>query len=122
MRALADENFPRPALESLRQAGWDVASVAETRPGSPDVEVARECAREGRVLLTFDKDFGEMVFRKGLPAGSGIVLFRDAPESPEDAAALALRLAAVQPDLRDTFCVVRRDRIRVRRLRGRYGT
>ena len=82
MTFLADENFPRPALLVLREAGNDVRSVAEDCPGSSDEYVADLCARDARVLLTFDKDFGELVFRRGLRAGLAIVLFRVVPESP----------------------------------------
>ncbi len=113
---LADENFPRPALEALRKAGWDVFSIAGSCPGISDDEVIAVCAGHERVLLTFDKDFGELVFRRGLSAASGVVLFRITPETPEDAAALALALVESQPDLAGTFCVVTRDRIRVRRM------
>jgi predicted nuclease of predicted toxin-antitoxin system len=116
MRILADENFPRPALEALRKAGWDVFSIAEDRPGIPDEDVAELCAAQQRILFTFDKDFGELVFRWGLPAGSGVVLFRITQDSPEKAADLALALVESQPDLRGSFCVVTRDRIRVRPL------
>jgi hypothetical protein len=75
------------------------------------------CARSSsRILLTFDKDFGELIFHRGLPAGSGVVLFRITPDSPEEAADVALALVESQPDLRGFFCVVTRDRIRVRPL------
>ena len=67
--------------------------------------------------MTFDKDFGEIVFRRGLAAGSGVVLFRITMASPEEAADLALALVETQPDLRGSFCVVTRDRVRVRPLR-----
>ena len=91
MRILADENFPRPALAALREAGWDVFSIAEECPG-------------------------ELIFRHGLPAGSGVVLFRITPESPGEAADVALALAESGKELRGSFCVVTRDRIRVRPL------
>lgn len=116
MRVLADENFPRPALDALRKAGWDVFSIAEECPGVSDEEVAALCEEQKRILLTFDKDFGELIFRRGLPAGSGVVLFRITPESPEEAADVALALVESQPDLHGSFCVVTRDRIRVRPL------
>ncbi len=116
MRFLADENFPRPALVALRNAGWDVFSIAEECPGVPDEDVAALCADQRRILLTFDKDFGELVFHRGLPAGSGVVLFRITPDSPEEAADVALALVQAQPDLAGSFCVVTRDRIRIRPL------
>ena len=114
MTFLADENFPRPALVALRRAGHEVFSIAEDCPGISDEEVAALCAEQHRTLLTFDKDFGELVFRRGLPAGSGVVLFRITPASPEEAADLALALVSSPTDLHGAFCVVTRDRIRVR--------
>ena len=90
--------------------------IAEECPGASDEEVAALCADQQRILLTFDKDFGELIFHRGLPAGSGAVLFRITPNSPEEAAVVALALVESQPDLRGFFCVVTRDRIRVRPL------
>ena len=95
MKFLADENFPRPALEALLKAGWDVVSIAEECPGVPDEDVAALCAAQERILLTFDKDFGELVFHRGLPAGSGVVLFRITPDSPEEAAEVAVAAGSV---------------------------
>ena len=86
-------------------------------PGISDEEVAALCAEGQRILLTFDKDFGELIFRRGLSAGSGVILFRLIPEFPEEAAEVALALVKSQQDLNGTFCVVTRDRIRVRPMR-----
>lgn len=105
MTFVTDESFPRPALAALRNAGWEVFSVAEECPGISDEEVAALCSQSERVLLTFDKDFGELVFHRGLSAGSGVVLFRFIPESPEEVADAAVALLQSQPDLRGTFAL-----------------
>src|SRR5882672_9255904 len=83
MRLLADENFPRTVLIALRKRGYDVASVWEEARGSEDESVLARAQREQRILVTFDKDFGELAFRRGLPAECGIVLFRIGAGSPE---------------------------------------
>src|ERR1051326_2469609 len=70
MKFLADENFPRPALAPLRNAGSEVFSVAEECPGISDEEVAALCSESHQVLLTFDNDFGELAFHRGLSAGT----------------------------------------------------
>ncbi len=120
MTFMADENFPRPALEALRNAGWEVFSVAEECAGISDEEVAALCSESHRVLLTFDKDFGELVFRRGLSAGSGVVLFRLIPESPEEEADRRLGAASnLSRIINGTFCVITRERIRVRPMRHR---
>jgi predicted nuclease of predicted toxin-antitoxin system len=76
MRILANENFPGDAVAKLRQSGHDVAWVRTDAPGMSDQEVLKRAEDEDRVLITFDKDFGELAFRARLPASSGIVLFR----------------------------------------------
>lgn len=117
MKFLADENFPLPALSALRNNGHEVSSVAEDHAGLSDEAVAEICEREGRILLTFDKDFGEMIFRRGLSAGSAVVLFRIIPETTILVESLRslLDTGLLLPGV---FCVVARDRVRVRPLRG----
>jgi len=97
MTFVADENFPRPAWQVLRNAGWEVFSVAEECPGISDEEIAALCSENQRVLLTFDKDFGELIFRRGLSAGGGVVLFRFIPESPEEVADAAWHCSSHSP-------------------------
>jgi predicted nuclease of predicted toxin-antitoxin system len=69
-----------------------------------------------RTLLTFDKDFGELAYRRGLPADCGIVLFRITPQTPEEVAVLAVTAIKSQPTWAGSFSVVTRQRIRVRPL------
>jgi predicted nuclease of predicted toxin-antitoxin system len=113
MRLLADENFPRPAVEAIRKLGHDLAWITEDSSGSLDEEVLARCATERRVLLTFDKDFGELAFRRGLPAECGIILFRVSPRSPEEVAAIAVATLALRTDWAGSFTVVRRGRVRM---------
>jgi predicted nuclease of predicted toxin-antitoxin system len=113
---LADENFPRPAVAALREGGLDVLWIAETNPGAPDDDVLARCVATERTLLTFDKDFGELAYRRGLPATCGIVLFRITPQSPNEIAELAVTAIRSQPVWSGRFSVVTRQRIRVRPL------
>jgi predicted nuclease of predicted toxin-antitoxin system len=65
MRFLADENFPAATVRALQKAGHDVVWVMTTAPGTGDGDVVAWTAREGRILLTFDKDFGELARNAG---------------------------------------------------------
>jgi predicted nuclease of predicted toxin-antitoxin system len=76
MRFLADENFPGDAVTALRTLGHDVLWIRTDAPGITDEEVLARGLEDARVLLTFDKDFGELAWRSGLPANCSIVLFR----------------------------------------------
>lgn len=115
MTFLADENFPLPAVSALRDRGYDVSSIAESHAGSSDEAVAEFCDREARVLLTFDKDFGELIFRRGLAAGSSVVLFRIDPD-PIALVEILRSLTGTGVLTAGVYCVVARDRVRVRPL------
>lgn len=76
MRFLANENFPAEAVAAQREDGHDVVWVRTDAPGSSDEVVLAKAQTENRILITFDKDFGDLAFRSKLPALSGVVLFR----------------------------------------------
>ena len=116
MRLCANENFPRDAVSSLRQHGHDVLWILETAPGAPDSKVLRLAETGNRLLLTFDKDFGELVFRRGAAASCGIVLFRIRKPSPEIVAERVLDVLQSRDDWEGNFSVVEDATIRMRPL------
>jgi predicted nuclease of predicted toxin-antitoxin system len=116
MRICANENLPEACVLRLRQDGHDVLWVREAAPGSPDTDALARAHAEGRLLITFDKDFGELVFRRGAKASQHVVLFRIAQPS---ALAVAARVAAVlasRADWSGHFSVVEEFAIRMRPL------
>ena len=62
-RFLADENFLGDAVTALREAGHDIAWIRTDAPGSTDRQVLTRAVAERRILLTFDKDFGDLAYR-----------------------------------------------------------
>ena len=118
MRLLANENFPRVAVEVLRSLGHDVLWISENCPSVKDEYVHDLAVRESRVLLAQDEDFGELAFRRGLPATSGIVLMRVAP-IPSQVSEFARKAFSEPRDLRGKFVVVEEGRIRERPLPAR---
>ncbi len=79
MRFLANENVPLASVRLLRAAGHDVVAVAEIIPGAPDDEVLRHAARDGLVVITFDGDYGELIYRLRRATPAGVVYLRFAP-------------------------------------------
>jgi len=79
MRWLADECVDAALVEHLRAAGHDVTYMAESAPGTTDRQAIDSAQAEGRILLTEDKDFGELVFRR-MTAVPGLVLLRIDPK------------------------------------------
>lgn len=118
MRYLANENFPGPVVQALRAGGADVAWVAEDMRAASDEAVLARAQAEVRIVVTFDKDFGELAFKAGLPATCGVVLFRLTGSSPDEDNARALAALAERQDWAGHFAVVQDDRIRMRPLPG----
>lgn len=113
MRILADESLPAPTIVVLRAAGHDVVSVWETMRGALDTAVIEHASRDDRVLVTLDKDFGDLVFNQRHSGEPGVVLVRARTSGPAALGALLLSAFAVQGDWRGAFGVVEDDRVRV---------
>jgi|SRR5271163_1642972 len=75
MRFLVDESTGKKICELLKAAGHDTIFVGDAMPGSTDEAVLAWAEREKRILITDDKDFGELVFRLDRPS-TGVILLR----------------------------------------------
>jgi predicted nuclease of predicted toxin-antitoxin system len=75
LKLLADESVDCEIVDRLRQDGHTIIYVAEAMPGAVDEQVLNRANQEPAVLVTADKDFGELVFRQKL-ASHGVVLLR----------------------------------------------
>jgi predicted nuclease of predicted toxin-antitoxin system len=75
MHILANENLPLDAVVLLRSDGHDVWWVRSEAPGMTDREVLHRATLDDRLIVTFDKDFGELAFNARLSVTTGIVLF-----------------------------------------------
>jgi predicted nuclease of predicted toxin-antitoxin system len=116
MRLLANENFPLLAVTALRTAGHDVLWARSDMPGESDEAVLDRAQRENRLVLTFDKGFGEMAFRWGLPATCGIIVLRLRTQSPEHVRDLVVDLFAERDDWAGRFWLLEEHRLRSRPL------
>jgi predicted nuclease of predicted toxin-antitoxin system len=116
MRFLANENIPRAAVAALEMAGNDVVWIRTAAPGSSDPEVLAWAAREERILLTFDKDFGELAKTSKLPAKCGIIPLRIPMPRPENVGQQLADLIMARSDWDGHFSVVEPGRVRMRPL------
>src|SRR5579862_8345499 len=92
MRFLANENFPVASTRVLRAAGHEVVAVTLECPGISDEAVLKLAANEQLVILTFDRDYGDLIFRRGLSSPAGLIYLRLDPISPTEPAEIILRL------------------------------
>ncbi|MCZ7673573.1 MAG: DUF5615 family PIN-like protein [Chloroflexi bacterium] len=94
MHFLANENFPLASINKLRSANYDVIAVIEMMPGAIDKQVLTLAHQETRIILTFDRDYGELLFKHKLPKPAGVIFLRFVPLTPEEPAAYILELLA----------------------------
>ena len=116
MRILANENVTRTVIESLRAQGHDVVSVKESLRGAQDDAILARAQSEKRIVVTHDKDFGELAFRVGLSAECGVILLRLAGTNNDADNRRVLEAIASRTDWAGHFSVISEDRIRMRRL------
>ena len=116
MRFLADENVTRLVIERLRDGGHDVISIAETRSGAADEDVLNTANVDGRILITEDRDFGEMVIRQRLGLHGVILLELDRFSNAMEADTVTGVVAAHADRLFGNLVVIEPGRIRVRPL------
>jgi predicted nuclease of predicted toxin-antitoxin system len=116
MRVLANENIPAAVVNALVSHGHDVKWIRTAAPGASDSAILEIARRETRLIVTFDKDFGELAFRSGLPAPCGIILLRIPTASPEYLAERVLTSLESRSDWSGYFSVVLPDRIKMTAL------
>jgi predicted nuclease of predicted toxin-antitoxin system len=107
-----------PLVRQLREMGHDVAYIMEGDAGGTDAEIISRAHAESRLLLTEDKDFGELAFRWGR-AVPGVVLLRIEPDNHAlKGARLNAAIGRFGDALFGRFTVVEQGRLRSRPLPG----
>jgi predicted nuclease of predicted toxin-antitoxin system len=122
MRFLADENVSRLVIERLRARGFEVISVGETRSGAPDRDILRAADAEGCILITEDRDFGELVIRQRVTVSGVILLELDRLSNDAEANAVVEVVLSHPEKLAGNLLVIEPGRIRVRPLPGKGTT
>jgi len=116
MRLLANENFPKASVLALREKGYNVLCIGEDNPSIQDHEVIDIAIKEERMILTFDRDYGELVFKKGLKLTKGIIYLRIDTFAPDEPAEIIDKLIKSQKfDFASYLTVVDNNFVRQRK-------
>ena len=111
MRILADENF-RPTIEFLRKRGHDVLWARTDCPGLKDRTLLERAEADGRVIVTLDKDFWQLVLHRPIPLKRcGVILFQVFPAIPENLEPLVDSALRAQHSCIGHFSTVSKDGI-----------
>jgi predicted nuclease of predicted toxin-antitoxin system len=116
MNFLADESVDRQIVDALREDGHAVLYVTEMDPGISDDEVLDKAEKGSAILITADKDFGELVFRQQRIT-KGVVLVRLAGLLPSKKAEIASIMVKKHLDaIQNGFSVISPNAVRIRRI------
>jgi predicted nuclease of predicted toxin-antitoxin system len=117
MRFIVDESTGHAVVAHLRTDQHDVLAVAEVMPQADDDDILHLAVTENRILITNNKDFGELVYRSGLPH-RGILLLRLNDESSVHRVRIVQSVLERYADqLEDAFVVATEHHVRIRAQR-----
>ena len=116
MKLLANENFPLSSVRILRDSGFDVIAIGQEFAGVLDREVLALAIEESRIIITFDRDYGELIFKKGYKPQAGVIYFRWIDFQPKEPGEYLKELFASKSiRYENRLTVISRDHIRQRK-------
>ena len=117
IKFLANENFPYPSIKLLREKGFEIVSIGEEYSGISDERVLKIAVEKKLVILTFDRDYGELIFKYMKETPPAVVYFRTKGDHPADSGKLLIELLE-KPEFKliGFFTVIEETGIRQRKL------
>ena len=115
MRFVADESCDFSVVHALRSAGHDVVAIAEISPREEDDDVRERAVRDDRILITEDKDFGQLVYA-GMRQTGGVIFIRFPARARRDLANTVVEVVRQRGErLIGSFTVLQPGRVRTGR-------
>ena len=115
LKFLVDVGVGEKVEDFLYKSGYDILSVRKLNPRMSDSEIINIAAKDNRIVITMDKDFGELIYNSGL-IHKGILLLRtENCSGDKKAKILSEILINYSSELEENFCVFSKDRLRIRR-------
>ena len=116
MKLLANENFPYKSIYYLKEKGYDVLSIGMDNPSILDSEIMKIAIDEERMIMTFDRDYGELIFRHNYKPQQGVIYLRlDKYQPHEPGLIIEEIITNKEIDLTRTLTVIDKNGIRQRK-------
>lgn len=116
MKLLANENFPLKSILYLKSKGFDITSIGTDNPSIQDHEVMTIAIDEDRTILTFDRDYGELIFKHNYKPQKGVIYLRLGEYTPEQPGKIVEELIYKKEyDFANSLTVVDKNAIRQRK-------
>ena len=113
MRFLRDVGVGKIVEQMLTSMGHDVQSMIDINPNASDISILQKAKTEERIIITMDKDFGELVF-KSSNKHSGVLLLRTQDMDGEEKAEIVKYIMENHSSvIEDNFCVFQKGKLRI---------
>lgn len=116
MKILANENFPLKSVILLEKAGYDIKAIGKDNPSIADKEVMEIAISEERTIITFDRDYGELIYKHGYRPKYGVIYQRLRNFSPAEPGEYLLKILETKTlEFGNRLTVIDRRKIRQRK-------
>jgi predicted nuclease of predicted toxin-antitoxin system len=116
IRFLANENVSLATVRRLQEEGFDVVAVSTDFPSISDESVILFASIDNRVIITFDRDYGELIFQHKVAPPPGVIYFRLHSFRPEDPAEILLKFLKLDINFEGFFSVISENNLRQKKL------
>ena len=116
MRFLANENFPAPSILLLENTGFEVLSISAIKSGASDFEVLDIAIKKNAIILTFDNDYGEIIFRIRPVIIPSVVFFRDKGANANNAGERLIKIISLGVELDGYYTTIESKSVRQRKI------
>lgn len=115
LRFLVDVGVGKGIERYLREEGYDTKAVRDTDPRMEDEEIIRTAVTENRMVITMDKDFGELVYHSSMEH-SGVLLLRlEDATGTEKSQVVKYIMKNYSDRIKNCFCVFQNDKFRIKK-------
>ncbi len=118
IKFLANESFPLTSVKIIKDKGFDILRIGDDFFGITDEEVIDFANSDDRIILTFDSDYGELIFKNGYNISNGVIYFRWSIFNAEEPGDYLLYLIdRNEIDFKNKFTVINRNNIRQKNIK-----
>lgn len=96
MKFLANENVPFSSVKDLKIKGFDIKSIGVDNPSISDNQVMKIAIDEMRTIITYDSDYGELIFKHGFKPKAGVIFIRNQPSDPLETSKIIEKLISLE--------------------------
>jgi len=115
LKFLVDVGVSKKSENWLKNQGYNVKCVRDLDPRMPDIELLKIAASERRIIITMDKDFGELVYHSRFPHAGVLLLRLEDAKSEEKVRVIKNILKDYSDKILNKFCVYQEGKLRIRK-------